>query len=126
MFWEFLAVVSLYMFVINFVMKKVGGNEMKVLDKDIKKNLEAVKAGNDDAMDKLNNLNKRRMKLAMKSQLYLLPIVLPAIWFIKNRYAEFQMTILGHSLGWLGSFFILGIPASILSDKLVKKLLNYS
>ena len=123
---EFAAVVFGYMFVINFVMKKLGGAEMKVLEKDIRKHLDAAKKGDEKALKKLNELNSRRMKLAMKSQMYLLPIVLPTIFFIKSRYGELTMTILGHSFGWLGSFFIIGIPASIVSDKIVRRLLKYS
>ena len=108
------------------IMKKAGGAELRVLEKDIRKHLDAAKKGDEGALKKLNKLNSRRMKIAMKSQMYLLPIVLPAIFFIKGRYAEFQMVVLGHAFGWLGSFFILGIPASIVSDKIVRRLLRYS
>ena len=125
MFWEFAMVVFGYMFMINFIMKKVGGAEMRVLEKDIKKHLDAAKKGDEKALKKLNALNSKRMKMAMKSQMYLLPIVIPTIFFIKSRYAEFTMTILGRSFGWLGSFFIIGILASMVSDKIVRRILKY-
>lgn len=123
---EFVGVVFVYMFVINFIMKKVGGAELRELEKDIRKYLEKAKKGDETAFKKLNAANSKRMRLAMKANLYLFPIILPAIWFIKSRYAELQWTIFGHSFGWLGSFLILGIPLSMVSDRIVKKLLKYS
>ena len=122
---EFMLVISVYMFIINFVIKKVGGTELKEIEKDVKKYLDKAKKGDEKALKKLNSLNSKRMKLSMKAQLYLLPIVIPALWFIKARYADLSVTVLGKSFGWLGLFLILGIPISMISDKLVKKVLGY-
>lgn len=123
---EFVGVVFVYMTIINFVMKKVGGAKLKELEKQIKGLMPKARKGDEEALDRLNEVNSKRLKLSMKAQMYLLPIVLPAIWFIKRRYAELQWTVFGHTFGWLASFIILGIPANIVADKLVKRLLNYS
>ncbi|MBR9680339.1 MAG: hypothetical protein GOU98_00770 [Candidatus Altiarchaeota archaeon] len=123
---EFALVIFVYMFIINFVMKKAGGVELREIEKDVKKLLKQARAGDEKALKKLNKTNSKRMKLAMRGQLYLLPIVIPSIFFIKSRYIDFQWTIFGHTFGWLGSFLILGIPASMVADKIVKKLLKYS
>lgn len=123
---EFIVVTFVYMFIINFVMKKAGGVELKEIERDVKKLLGQARKGDEKALKKLNEVNSKRMKLAMKGQLYLLPIVIPAIFFIKIRYAELQWTVFGHTFGWLGSFLILGIPSSMIADKIVKKILKYS
>lgn len=123
---EFVVVSFVYMFVINFVMKKAGGVELKLLEKDIKKLLKDARSGDNEAMGKLNKANSKRMKLAMKSQLYLFPIIVPALFLIKKRYVDLTWVIFGHQFGWLGAFIILGIPLSIISDKIVRKLLKYS
>ena len=123
---EFALVIFVYMFIINLVMKKAGGAELREIEKDVKKLLAKARTGDEKALKKLNKTNSKRMKLAMRGQLYLLPIVIPSIFFIKRRYAEFQWVIFGKTFGWLGSFLILGIPASMIADKIVKKLLKYS
>lgn len=123
---EFIAVTFVYMLIINFVMKKAGGVELKEIERDVKKLLDQARKGDEKALKKLNAVNSKRMKLAMRGQLYLLPIVIPVIFFIKNRYAELQWTVFGHTFGWLGSFLILGIPSSMIADKIVKKVLKYS
>jgi uncharacterized membrane protein (DUF106 family) len=123
---EFLGVIFVYMTIVNFVMKKVGGAELKVLESDIKKHLESAKKGDKDALKKLNELNSKRMKMSMKAQLYLMPIIIPALFFIKWRYAALQWVLFGRTFGWLGAFFILGIPISMISEKIVRKVLKYS
>ena len=103
---EFVVVTFVYMFIINFVMKKVGGPELRILEKEIKVLMKGARSGDEKALAKLNKANSKRMKLGMKSQMYLFPIVIPAIFFIKSRYIELTWVIFGHSFGWLGSFFI--------------------
>ena len=119
---EFALVTVGYMFIINFVMKKVGGVELKVLEADIKKLMAKARKGDDGSMKKMQGLNSKRMKLAMKAQLFLMPIVLPALYFIKKRYlGVVEWTMFGKTFGWLWTFFLLGIPASMIADRVVKK-----
>ena len=125
MIYEFFIVTFVYMFLINFIIKKVGGAELKEIEKDVKKYLASARKGDEQALKKLNQLNARRMKLSMKANMYLFPITIPAIFFIKWRYAEITMTLFGREFGWFGLFLLAGIPFSIVSDKIVKAILKY-
>lgn len=119
----FAAIVFGYMFLITFLMKKLGGKELKDLDEDIQKHMDKAKAGDQEALKAMNQLNMKKMKKTMKIQLYLLPIILGVIWFIKRRYEEtvFTIPLVGWEMGWFGVFLLLGIPASILAETLIKK-----
>jgi hypothetical protein len=115
-----------YMLVVNLVMKKVGGAELRELEKQTKTLLAKARKGDESALDKLNSVNGKRMKLTMRAQLYLFPIMIPTLFFIRGRYAELQWTLFGHTFGWLGAFIILGIPANMLSSRLAQLILGHS
>jgi nucleoside permease NupC len=124
-FWEFLVVVFVSMFIISFINRKVGGAELRELEKDIKKLLDKAKKGDETAFKKLNKANSKRLKLSFRTQKFTLPLSLVAILFIKWRYADFQWVIFGHSLSWIWAFFILGMVAYSVSDRIVKRVLKY-
>ena len=123
---EFALVVFVYIFSLTYIMKRAGGREMAEMEKEIKKLLEKAKKGDKKAFSKLNKLNAKRMRMIMRTQLYLFPFILIFIYFIKRRYAELTAVILGRSFGWLGLFIIFGIAFSMICEPLVKKLLGYS
>ena len=125
MFWEFFAVVFVYMFLITLINRKVGGAELRELEKDIKKLLEKAKQGDETAFKKLNKANSKRIKMSFKTQKFTLPLSLAAIFFIKWRYAEFQWAIFGLNLSWLWSFMVLGMISYSIADKIVKRVLKY-
>ena len=110
---------------VTFLMKKLGGKELKDLDEEIQKYLDKAKAGDQEALKTMNQLNMKKMKKTMRTQMYLLPVILGVIWFIKRRYAEMVFTIplVNWEMGWFGVFLLLGIPASILAETVIKKLL---
>ncbi len=120
---EFALVVFLYSFLVSFINRKVGGAELRSLEKDMKKLLDRAKKGDEKAYRELNRLNSRRMKLSFRTQKYILPVSLVALFFIKSRYAELQWVVFGHSFGWLGSFMIMGILSMMVADRVVRKLL---
>ncbi len=122
---EFAVVVFAYMFLINFIIKKTGGAELKEIERDVKKHLAAAKKGDQEALRRLNKANARRMRLSMRANLYIFPLSIPALYFMKWRYAELTMTLFGRQFGWFGSFLILGIPFSLASDRIVKRILKY-
>ena len=121
----FSAIVVGYMFVVTFLMKKIGGKELRDLDEEIQKEMEKAKAGDDKALKKMNKLNMTKMKKTFKSQLYLYPIIIGVILFIKWKFAEITVTIpvVNWTIGWFGTFLLLGIPASIVAETLTKKIL---
>ncbi len=121
----FSAIVVGYMFVVTFLMKKLGGKELRDLDDEIQKEMEKAKAGDQKALKAMNALNMKKMKRTFKIQLYLFPIIIGVIMFIKWKYAEvtFTIPVVNWTLGWFGTFMLLGIPASIVAESLAKKIL---
>jgi len=121
----FSAIVVGYMFTVTFLMKKLGGKELRDLDEDIQKEMVKAKAGDQTALKKMNKLNMQKMKKTFKTQMYLFPVIIGVIMFIKWKFAEVSFTIpvVNWTLGWFGTFLLLGIPASIIAENLTKKIL---
>ncbi|HDR53642.1 MAG TPA: hypothetical protein ENN60_03170 [archaeon] len=116
-------IVVAYMFVVNLLMKLIGGKELRELDEDIRKHMEKAKKGDQDALKAMNQANMKKMKKTTKTQLYIMPLILGVIWGVKALFRETTFSIFGWQMGWFGAFLLLGIPASLISETLVKKLL---
>ncbi len=122
---EFLVVVLVYTLVLSYFMKRVGGKELYALEKEIKKQLDLVKSGKKEAMDKLNQLNSRRMQLTMRGQLYLFPFIIAFFYFVKRRYADISVSLFGLKLGWFGLFIVLSMVFGAIAEQISRRLLNY-
>ena len=122
---EFAALVFIYMLILTFALRKIGGRELAEIEREVEKLLNQVRKGKEEAFDKLNRANAQRMRIVMKAQLYLLPLIILFIYLLKKRYASLSITFLGIKMGWLALFILLGIPFSLISEKIVKKILRY-
>ncbi|MBR9681367.1 MAG: hypothetical protein GOV00_01050 [Candidatus Altiarchaeota archaeon] len=113
------------MFVVTFLMKKLGGKELRDLDEEIQKEMKKAREGDQKALKKMNKLNMQKMKKTFKTQLYLFPIIIGVIMFVKWKFGEtvFTIPLVNWQFGWFGTFLLLGIPASIVAETLTKKIL---
>ena len=121
----FSAITVGYMFTVTFLMKKIGGKELRDLDEEIQKEMVKAKAGDKESLSKMNKLNMAKMKKTFRTQLYMFPIIIGVIMYIKWKFGEtiFTIPITNWQFGWFGTFLLLGIPASIIAENLSKKIL---
>ena len=121
----FSAITVGYMFTVTFLMKKIGGKELRDLDEEIQKEMVKAKTGDKESLSKMNKLNMLKMKKTFRTQLYMFPIIMGVIMYIKWKFGEtiFTIPLVGWQFGWFGTFLLLGIPASIIAENLSKKIL---
>ncbi len=120
----FLAFLTAYLFIYNFLLYLFGGSEFKEIDSELKKLLE--KAKNDpEALERANKLAMLKMRKIMRLQIFMLPLLL--LFLVGFKYfSSFEYFIFGKKINPILLTFIYFLLISRPVEELVKKFMKVS
>lgn len=106
---------------------------MKEVRKDMEFHRDAANAAQkekniqkmNESVSKMMELNKKYFSLSMKPLLFSLLVFAVVFPWMTERFADvvvklpFSLPFIGNDLGWFGWYFLLAVPASVITRKLL-------